>query len=45
LQKHFRRAELVILPGTGHLPYEEDPEPFNHEVLSWLDRAAPQAGL
>jgi pimeloyl-ACP methyl ester carboxylesterase len=41
LKKHFRNAQLVILPGSGHLPYEEDPEPFNRTVLSWLD--APKA--
>jgi pimeloyl-ACP methyl ester carboxylesterase len=43
LQRHFRRASLVILPRAGHLPYEEDPEPFNSAVLGWLDHPG-QAG-
>ena len=37
LQNHFSNAKLVIMPGAGHLPYEEDPEPFNREVIGWLD--------
>ena len=44
LQQHFRDAKLVILPGAGHLPYEEDPEPFNREVIDWLDRSSSRVG-
>jgi pimeloyl-ACP methyl ester carboxylesterase len=39
LIKHFRRASLVILPRSGHLPYEEDPGLFNPTVLGWLDQS------
>jgi pimeloyl-ACP methyl ester carboxylesterase len=28
LQKHFRYCVLEIVPGTGHLPYEEAPADF-----------------
>lgn len=37
LAAHFRHVRLVIMPGSGHLPYEEDPALFNREVLSYLD--------
>jgi pimeloyl-ACP methyl ester carboxylesterase len=37
LAAHFHCAKLVIMPGSGHLPYEEDPEIFNREVLGYLD--------
>ncbi len=37
LSPHFDRAELVLLPGVGHLPYEEVPEEFNHIVTGFLE--------
>jgi len=36
LQAQFRRAELVLFDGAGHLPYEEVPEAFNRAVLDFL---------
>jgi pimeloyl-ACP methyl ester carboxylesterase len=36
LQRVFKRAELVMLPEAGHLPYEETPEEFNQAVLNFL---------
>jgi len=30
------RAELAIIPNTGHLPYEEAPDIFNRVVLDFL---------
>lgn len=36
LQRHFHNAELVILEGAGHLPYEEVPEEFNRALLDFL---------
>lgn len=39
LAGRLRRSELVIMPGTGHLPYEEAPAEFNHLVLNFLDHA------
>jgi pimeloyl-ACP methyl ester carboxylesterase len=36
LRKHFHDAQLVVLPDTGHLPYEEAPEEFNRALISFL---------
>ena len=30
------RADLVVLPGVGHLPYEESPAEFNRTLLEYL---------
>ncbi|HKR30725.1 MAG TPA: alpha/beta hydrolase [Terriglobales bacterium] len=29
-------AEMAVMPGIGHLPYEESPEKFNRIVLNYL---------
>jgi pimeloyl-ACP methyl ester carboxylesterase len=31
-------ADITIMPGLGHLPYEESPEEFNRAVLEYLLR-------
>ena len=31
-------ADITIMPGVGHLPYEESPEEFNRAVLDYLLR-------
>jgi pimeloyl-ACP methyl ester carboxylesterase len=36
LIKAFDRARMVKFEGVGHLPYEENPEGFNHTVLGYL---------
>ena len=36
LHKRLPRAELVVLEGAGHLPYEEAPEEFNRALLKYL---------
>ena len=36
LRSHFHDAQLVVLPGAGHLPYEEAPEEFNHVLIAYL---------
>lgn len=36
LRRRLERARLVLLPGVGHLPYEEAPEEFNRAVLDFL---------
>lgn len=37
---HLRRvlanSQLVLIPGAGHLPYEENPEQFHRAVLDFL---------
>jgi pimeloyl-ACP methyl ester carboxylesterase len=35
------KAELKVLPGCGHVPHEECPDPFLEAVGPWLDRLAP----
>ena len=42
LKKLMRRAELVIMHGAGHLPYEELPAEFNRDVTAWLQRPDPE---
>jgi pimeloyl-ACP methyl ester carboxylesterase len=38
LQRCFDRAEFVVLPGTGHLPFEECPEALARIVNAFLVR-------
>ena len=37
------RSELVVMPGTGHAPYYEDPETFNRLLVDFL-ASNPVAG-
>jgi len=36
LKRRLPNAELIYMPGIGHLPYEEAPEEFNRIVLEFL---------
>jgi pimeloyl-ACP methyl ester carboxylesterase len=36
LQNRLRGAELIMLDGLGHLPYEESPDEFNRAIVGWL---------
>jgi pimeloyl-ACP methyl ester carboxylesterase len=36
LAKEMHHAELLVLPGVGHLPFEEQPEICNRAVARWL---------
>lgn len=42
LARHFAHGKLVIMPGVGHLPYEEAQTEFNQLVVEFLtgDRKA-----
>jgi pimeloyl-ACP methyl ester carboxylesterase len=40
LGRHFRNADLVMLEGVGHLPYEEMPEAFNAAVIKFLSEGS-----
>ena len=42
LQRFFDQVDLVELPGTGHLPYEECPETLTRLVNSFLVRMRGQ---
>jgi len=37
LARHFARAQTIVFPGVGHLPYEECPEEFNRALIEFLD--------
>ena len=36
LCRQFEKYRLMMLPGVGHLPYEEAPEQFNEAVIQFL---------
>jgi pimeloyl-ACP methyl ester carboxylesterase len=36
LCQQFHNGRLLMLPGVGHLPYEEAPEQFNEAVIEFL---------
>ena len=36
LQSQFHHCRLLMMPGVGHLPYEEVPEEFNRAVRLFL---------
>jgi pimeloyl-ACP methyl ester carboxylesterase len=36
LQRTLRKAKLVVIPGVGHIPFEEAPEVCNTTMLDWL---------
>lgn len=36
LSRNFRDCRLVTFPGAGHLPYEEEPEKFNRDLIEFL---------
>ena len=40
LRRQFTKAELVLFPGVGHLPYEEVAEDFNAAVIHFLKKSA-----
>lgn len=43
LQRTLRRSCLVVLPGVGHIPFEEMPEECNHAMKDWLSSPVPAA--
>ncbi|HEU4636879.1 MAG TPA: alpha/beta fold hydrolase [Edaphobacter sp.] len=36
LQRALRRSRLMVLPGVGHIPFEEMPEVCNQAMEEWL---------
>jgi pimeloyl-ACP methyl ester carboxylesterase len=38
LARNFTNVQTVVLPGVGHLPYEECPEEFNRALIEFLTR-------
>jgi pimeloyl-ACP methyl ester carboxylesterase len=43
LQRTLRRSSLVVLPGVGHIPFEEMPEACNHAMRDWLSSPLPSS--
>jgi pimeloyl-ACP methyl ester carboxylesterase len=39
LMSILRRSELRVVPGCGHVPYEEMPEESSRIMLDWLSRS------
>ena len=40
LQQMMPNSELLVIPGAGHLPFEEMPEASNQAMMKWLVGAA-----
>jgi pimeloyl-ACP methyl ester carboxylesterase len=40
MAREFERAEVRLIPASGHMPYEETPEEFNRAVIDFLYRSA-----
>lgn len=43
LKERLPQAELKLIPGAGHLPFEEEPKEFNRIVLEFLARVQPSS--
>ena len=43
LQRMLRRSRLMVLPGVGHIPFEEMPEECNQAMRDWLSSPLPRA--
>jgi len=41
LRRRLHMAQMAIIPGAGHLPYEESPEEFSGIVLDFLAQHSP----
>jgi pimeloyl-ACP methyl ester carboxylesterase len=41
LQRTLRKSHLVVLPGVGHIPFEEMPEACNRAMCDWLSSPLP----
>lgn len=41
LQRILRRSSLMVIPGVGHIPFEEMPEICNSAMREWLSESAP----
>ena len=41
LQHMLTQSRLIVLPGVGHIPFEEMPEACNQAMREWLSRSAP----
>jgi 4,5:9,10-diseco-3-hydroxy-5,9,17-trioxoandrosta-1(10),2-diene-4-oate hydrolase len=44
LQRTLPHSRLLVLPGVGHIPFEEMPEICNQAMRDWLINPAPSEG-
>ena len=44
LQRRLKNAQLRVIPGAGHLPFEENPAEFNRVVLEFLGESGDRRG-
>ena len=42
LARYFPKAEKIVYPGVGHLPYEECADEFNRDLIAFLSRIDQQ---
>jgi pimeloyl-ACP methyl ester carboxylesterase len=45
LQPRLKNSALILMPGVGHLPYEEVPEEFNRIICDFLLQDTPRTPL
>lgn len=45
LHRRWKNSVVLMMPGIGHMPYEEVPEEFNRIVLDFLLRDTPATRL
>lgn len=45
LQRTLTRSSLMVLPGVGHIPFEEMPDACNRAMLDWLSSPLPSPEL
>jgi pimeloyl-ACP methyl ester carboxylesterase len=45
LHRHWKNSATRVMPGIGHMPYEEVPAEFNRIVLDFLLQHSPQTPL
>jgi 4,5:9,10-diseco-3-hydroxy-5,9,17-trioxoandrosta-1(10),2-diene-4-oate hydrolase len=44
LQRTLPQSSLLVLPGVGHIPFEEMPEICNQAMRDWLINPSPSSG-
>ena len=44
LQRTLPQSSLIVLPGVGHIAFEEMPDVCNQAMRDWLINPSPSAG-
>lgn len=45
LQQQLTQSELLVVPGVGHIAFEESPAVSNHAIHEWLTASTTEAQL